>query len=96
VDQALAENSPVAFSRIRLTPQSAFVTNLGGYASFEDDTGRESAVRVMNQMVPEVRPQIFAKGNQVQVRAKDRESLNDLIAFIDSQISKGRLESTRI
>jgi len=96
VDQALAENSPVALSRIRLTPKSAFTTFLGGYASFEDSTGRETAVRVMNQMVPEVRPQIFVKGDQVQVRAKDRESLNDLIAFIDSQISKGRLESTRV
>jgi hypothetical protein len=96
VDQALAENSPVALSRILLTPKSAFTAYLGGYASFKDDIGRESAVRLTNQMSPEVRPQIFIKGNHVQVRAKDRESLNDLVAFIDSQISKDRLESTRV
>jgi hypothetical protein len=96
VDQALAEHSPVALSKIELTPASAFPTQLGGYASMEAQGGRQVGVRIGNQVATEVRPQLFAAGNQVQVVASDRNGLNQLIQFVDKQIARGRLARTRV
>jgi hypothetical protein len=96
VDQALAEHSPVAFSKIQHTPASAFPTYLGGYASMHVEGGREIAVRIGNRVATEVRPQFFADGNQIRVFAGDRAGLNDLIQFIDKQIERGRLARTRV
>jgi hypothetical protein len=96
VDQALAEHSPVALSKIQHTPNSAFPTQLGGYASMEAEGGRQVGVRIGNQIVTEVRPQLFAVGNQVHVVAGDRDGLNQLIQFVDKQIERGRLARTRL
>ena len=96
VDQALAEHSPVAFSKILYTPASAFTTYLGGHASMQGEGGRQIGVRVGNQVATEVRPQFFADGNQIRVFASDRAGLNDLIQFIDKQVERGRLARTRV
>jgi hypothetical protein len=96
VDQALAEHSPVALSKIQYTPASAFTTYLGGYASMQVDDGRQIAVRIANQVATEVRPQFFVDGNQIRVFAADRAGLNELIQFIDKQIEPGRLARTRV
>jgi hypothetical protein len=47
-------------------------------------------------MKPDVRPQFRLIGNQLRGVAKDLDSLNMLIAFIEKQVAKGRLSSTRI
>src|SRR5215472_2714635 len=60
VDQALAEHSPVALSKIQHTPASAFPTHLGGYASMQAEGGHQIGVRIRNQVATEVRPQLFA------------------------------------
>lgn len=96
VDQALAEHSPVAFSKILHTPSSAFTTYLGGHATLQTEGGRELGVRLSNQLNTEVRPQLFARGNHIQAAARDRDGLNELIAFIDDQIHTGELALTRI
>jgi hypothetical protein len=96
IDQALAEHSPVAFSKILHTPPAAFITHLGGHATLQAQGGREFGVRIGNQMTTEVRPQLFANGNHIQAVASDGDGLNDLIRFIDKQIEKGRLATTRV
>ena len=96
VDQALAEHSPVALSKIQHTPVSAFTTYLGGYATMQVEGGRQIAMRIANQVATEVRPQFFVDGNQIRVFAADRAGLNELIQFIDKQIERGRLAQTRV
>ena len=96
VDQALAENSPVTLSKIQHTPQTAFRTQLGGHSSFQDPSGLDVAVRVGNQMQTEIRPQLFLRNGHIQALASGRDGLNDLVAFIDKQIQKKRLQDTRI
>jgi hypothetical protein len=78
------------------TPKSAFITHLGGHASFQDLTGRNIGVRISNQMKTEVQPQMFLDGNQIRAAAAGREGLSHLIKFIDKQIAKGHLSKTRI
>lgn len=96
VDKGLAEHSPVALSKVAETPVSAFKTQLGGHASFESVGIGPLTVRVGNQMRVDVRPQLRLVGNRVRVVAPDRESMDELAAFIDKQIAKGRLLATRI
>jgi len=96
IDQALAEHSPVALSKILHTPPSAFLTQLGSYASMEAEGDHQIGVRIGNQVSTEVRPQLFAAGDHVRVFARDRDGLNDLIRFIDKKISAGLLERTRV
>lgn len=96
VDQALAEHSPVALSKIQHTPASAFPIQLGSYASMQAEGDRQLGVRIGNQVATEVRPQLFATGESVQVFASDREGLNELIRFVDKQIERGRLARTRV
>jgi hypothetical protein len=81
VDQALAENSPVALSKITHTPVTAFKTQLGGHASYQEPGGLDVGVRIGNQARTEVRPQLYLLGDQIKVFASGREALNDLIAF---------------
>ena len=96
VDQALAENSPVAFSKIQHTPITAFQTQLGGHASFQETGGLDVGVRIGNQARTEVRPQLFLLGDQVRAIASGREDLDDFIKFIEKQINKKKLQATRI
>ena len=96
VDQALAEHSPVALSKIQHTPASVYPTYLGGYASMQVEGGRAIGVRIANQVATEVRPQFFADGNQIQVFAGNRAGLNELVQYIDKQIEHGRLARTRV
>ena len=96
IDQALAEHSPVALSKILHTPPTAFPTQLGGYASMQAEGDYQIGVRIGNQVSTEVRPQLFASGGRVRVFARDRDGLNDLIRFVDKQIDAGRLERTRV
>jgi hypothetical protein len=96
VDQALAEHSPVALSKIQHTPASAFLTQLGSYASMQAEGDRQLGVRIGNQVATDVRPQLFATGDRVQVFASDRDGLNELIRFVDKQIERGRLARTRV
>jgi hypothetical protein len=93
VDQALAENSPVALSKVGLTPADAFTTRLGGDASLTDAAGLSLGVRIKNQMKPEVQPQIFLIGNQLQATAVDRDGISQLISYIDKQINQGTLSN---
>ena len=96
VDQSLAENSPVAFSKIQHTPLTAFQTQLGGHASFQETGGLDVAVRIGNQAQTEVRPQLFLREGQIRAIASGRNGLADLITFIDKQINKKKLQATRI
>lgn len=96
VDQALAEHSPVALSKIQHTPATAFPTQLGSYASMQAEDDRQLGVRIGNQVDTEVRPQLFASGDRIQVFASDRDGLNELVGFIDKQIERGRLARTRV
>jgi HNH endonuclease len=96
VDQALAENSPVALSKITHTPVAAFKTQLGGYASYQEPGGLDVGVRIGNQARPEVRPQLYLMDNQIRAIASGREGLNDLIAFIEKRIQKKNLADVRI
>jgi hypothetical protein len=47
-------------------------------------------------MQPEVRPQLFLRGNKIQAIANGREGLNSLVALIDKRIEKKKLQTTRI
>lgn len=97
VDQALAENSPVALSKITHTPVTAFKTQLGGgHASYQEPGGLDVGVRIGNQARTEVRPQLYLLGDQIKVFASGREGLNDLIAFIEKRIEKKNLADVRI
>jgi hypothetical protein len=91
VDQALAENSPVAISKVTMTPATAFKTQLDATASFRDSRGFDLGVRVGNQMKVEVRPQVFLSGDQMNITAADRAGLTKLIDYIDKQIETGKL-----
>ena len=95
-DRGLAEHSAVALSKIANTPATAFETHLGGFASFESEEAGAIRVRLGNQMKPEVRPQFRLIGNQIRAVAGNRDSLNELIAFIDKRIGRGELLATRI
>jgi len=96
VDQALAENSPVAFSKIQHTPITAFQTQLGGHASFQETSGLDVGVRIGNRAQTEVRPQLFLREGQIRAIASGRDGLDQLIVFIDKQINKKKLQATRI
>ena len=96
IDQALAEHSPVALSKILYTPSSAFLTQLGSYASMHAEGDHQIGVRIGNQVSTEVRPQLFATGDHVRAFARDRDGLNDLIHFMDKQINTGLLARTRV
>src|ERR1700722_4643172 len=73
VDQALAEHSPVALSKIQNTPASAFPTQLGSYFLMEAEGNRQLGVRIGYQFPFYFCPQLFATGDRVQVFASDRD-----------------------
>ncbi len=91
VDQSLAENSPVALSKVGMTPTAAFGTQLGTIATMRDQRGFDLGVRIGNQMTVEVRPQIFLRGNQLSISCPDRQGIQKLVRYIDDQIRKGSL-----
>jgi hypothetical protein len=91
VDQALAENSPVALSKMGMTPTAAFTTQLGTIATMRDQRGFDLGVRLGNQMAVEVRPQIFLSGNQMRSSCSDRKGIEKLVGYIDAQIGRGSL-----
>lgn len=93
VDQALAENSPVALSKVSVTPTTAFATHLGSVASLRDSSGHDLGVRVGNHMAVEVCPQLFLQGEQIRFHCADRNRLAKFIEYIDKQIKTNRLAS---
>ncbi len=95
VDQALAENSPVALSKVGMTPSAAFATQLGSIASLKDEKGFDLGVRVGNQMKVEVRPQIFLCGDQLHISVADLDGASKLLAYIEKAINGNRFENTR-
>jgi hypothetical protein len=92
IDSALAEHSPVAFSKIVETSPSVCDTKLGGRVSTWDKSGRRLQCRLHNEMRAEIVPQIFWTGDgDFRVHVGNREALNGFIEFIDDQFSSGNL-----
>jgi hypothetical protein len=99
IDQALAERSLVAVSRVAYTPADAFDTELGGQ-HFHRDVAHDlvADVKLVNGLRPVAMPQLhFRPGtNQVMVVADDQSGLERLIAFVDKQITKRTLRRLHV
>ncbi len=95
IDQALAEDSLVALTRVGLTPREAFSARLGG-DHFTPDTGTGIWMdsRVTNRMHTEVLPQIHLRGPHLSVTGSDHEGIARLVVMIDRRIASGTLSNT--
>jgi hypothetical protein len=99
IDQALAERSLVAISRVACTPADAFDAALGG-EHFHQDRARNliTEVKLINRLRPVPFPQLhFRVGtNDVFVVADDRGGLERLIAFVDERLGDGSLRELHV
>jgi hypothetical protein len=90
LDQALAERSPIALSRIAATPEKAFDTQLGG-EHFHYDSARDlhTEVKVANGLKPWPYPQIHFRGatRELMFIAADPDGASALVDFVDQQMS---------
>lgn len=96
MDQALAERSPVTFTRLADTPSSAFDAKLGARTTWTDDTGTVLEVTVTNEYQTVVLPQMHLRPDAtVAYTARDQEGLNQLVAYIDKLVSTNTLGALR-
>ncbi|QRK08549.1 hypothetical protein JQX13_53145 [Archangium violaceum] len=96
LDQALAERSLVALSRIGFTPKAAFDVRLGGDHFVKDEaTGLMIDVALTNEVRPVVMPQVHVAPDgslaRICILTADTDSLKRLDAFVMRQINAGRL-----
>lgn len=101
LDQALAERSLVALSRVGLTPGTAFDVKLGGDHFVKDDaTGLVMDVAVTNEMRAVVMPQahIVPAGDETNIciLTADADSLKRLDSYVAKQIASGRLAKMHV
>jgi hypothetical protein len=101
IDQALAQHSVVALSRVSNTPKSAFKTSLGGEVFGEDpQSGLVLDMTLGNAMQAEILPQIHVlpskdeKRRPVQIIAKDMQDHRRLDSFVRKAINDGTIMST--
>jgi len=101
IDQALAQHSIVALSRISNTPKSAFKASLGGEIFGQDpQSGLTLDMTLGNVMQAEILPQVHVAPSddedrrEVQVIAKDMQDHRRLDSFIRKAIDEGTILST--
>jgi hypothetical protein len=99
IDQALAQRSLVAISRVADTPAGAFDVALGG-EHFHHDEARDlvTEVSLTNGLRPAPFPQLhFRIGtNNVMVVADDEAGLERLVAFVDKRLADGSLRELHV
>jgi len=96
LDQALARRSIVAMSRAAYTPPSAFEVELeGNHFHYDQTRDLHTGVTLTNGLTPRVFPQLhFRYGvDEMAVTGEGRESIEELVAFIDNLISSATLRS---
>jgi hypothetical protein len=101
LDQALAERSPVALTRVASTPDDAFGVQLGGdHFSRDEAAGLILEVAVTNGMQAVVLPQVHAAAvgdsTQIAIVTADLSDLPRLNAFVGKQIETGKLRTLHI
>jgi hypothetical protein len=99
IDQAFAERSLVAISRVAQTPPDAFEAELGG-EHFHHDVVRDlvADVRLVNGLRATPFPQLHCRPgtNQWMVVADDLAGLDRLVAFLDKRIALGILRNLHV
>ena len=97
LDQAVAERSLIALSRVGLTPMSAFKTKLGGeHFSFDETTGCHLEVEITNRMAGVLLPQLHMEPHSPWtffIRAGEKEGLERLIRFVTRKLADGNFRS---
>ena len=94
LDQALAERSIVALSRVAFTPTQAFDVRLGGeHFQYDPERDLHSDVTLVNGFKPYTFPQVHFRYNshEVIVVATNHEELRSLAEFVDKHIANGTL-----
>ena len=96
MDQAIAERSPVTFTRLADTPASAFDARLGSRTTWTDAAGTVLEVAVTNEYQTVVLPQLHVRPDAtVAYTARDQEGLDQLLAYIDKLVSTDTLGALR-
>lgn len=101
LDQALAERSLVALSRVGFTPRTAFDVRLSGEHFVRDDTsGLVLDVAITNQMRAVVMPQVHVTldGEQarISILTSEPDKLPRLNMFVAQQIDSHRLPKMHV
>lgn len=95
IDQAIAERSTVALSRVADTPASAHKVKVGGVATYFDEE-RELFIEleVRNQMMCVVLPQFHLRADgRGELIVTDETAVKQVIDFIAKRLPAGSLES---
>jgi hypothetical protein len=101
IDQALAERSLVALSRVAYTPASAFTAKLG-FDGFLVDAGSGLTLEVamVNEMQTVVLPQVHVRRDaekwHIAPVAADADASGRLRTFIEARISAGTLRDIHV
>jgi HNH endonuclease len=99
LDQAIAERSLVALSRLGETPADAFDVHLGG-EHFHYDAARDiyAEVNMVNDMRAVLFPQLHYKFEvkQFGAFANNHDDIKSLVAFVDKRIANGTLRSIHV
>jgi hypothetical protein len=108
IDQALAERSIVALSRVAQTPSTAFKVVLGGLSTYYDsEQGIFLELQVRNELTPAVLAQVHLRktgeipggAGAVNVEIKVaglKEDLNEFVKFVDDLMQNNKLRSLHV
>src|SRR5438552_10173615 len=95
IDQALAERSPVAFTRLAETPAAAFEAKLGWRTTVMHN-GTVLEATIANGYETIVLPQLHMRPDaSVAYTAPDQGGINNLLDYIDKLVSTDTLRSIR-
>jgi len=97
LDQAVAERSLIALSRVAKTPVSAFKTKLGGEHFYFDETkGYHLELEITNRMEGVLLPQLHVEPHSPWtffIGADKKEVLELLIRFVTRKVADGNFRS---
>jgi hypothetical protein len=99
LDQALAERSLVALSRVAYTPGEAFDAKLGGeHFHYDADRDLHTDVTLTNGFKSHTFPQVHFRYNsdQVMIVGTDRDGRRLLVDFIDKHIANATLDDIHV